>query len=271
MCVLNLVDESMVDAIDRLALLTGRPDVPDYKRARGYSYEPDKFAAAGLTPAALRRGMPAGVAESPIQMEGRVQAMHEIDGPDSGLLRDRGRGAAHPCRRVPADGQSPELHRSVALEPAVHEVHRVLLRREPDQAVVPGARLGHAKLDAAAGAGARSRGSHGHAGSQLPGATSPAVGGEPRSASPGCVPAQPGLRLAGLGRDRVPGPASGPAVADVVRDRGIAEPSRDLRRRADWRRAVWRRAALCSARAAAVPPRRRDEKPRSRPRSALTV
>ncbi len=85
-CVLNLVDEAMVDAIDQLALLTGRSDVPDYKLARGYSYEPDKFAAAGLTPAALRPGMPAGVTESPIQMEGLVQAMHEIDGPDSGLL-----------------------------------------------------------------------------------------------------------------------------------------------------------------------------------------
>ncbi len=85
-CVLNLVDEAMVDAIDQLALLTGRSDVPDYKLARGYSYEPDKFAAAGLTPAALRPGMPAGVTESPIQMEGLVQAMHDIDGPDSGLL-----------------------------------------------------------------------------------------------------------------------------------------------------------------------------------------
>jgi flavin reductase (DIM6/NTAB) family NADH-FMN oxidoreductase RutF len=84
-CVLNLADEAMVDAIDRLALLTGRPDVPDYKRARGYSYAPDKFTAAGLTPAPLGAGMPAGVAESPIQMEGKVQAIHDIDGPDSGL------------------------------------------------------------------------------------------------------------------------------------------------------------------------------------------
>jgi flavin reductase (DIM6/NTAB) family NADH-FMN oxidoreductase RutF len=84
--VLNLTDEAMVDAIDRLALLTGRPDVPDYKLARGYSYEADKFTAAGLTPAGLRAGMPAGVSESLIQMEGLVQAMHEIDGPDSGLV-----------------------------------------------------------------------------------------------------------------------------------------------------------------------------------------
>jgi flavin reductase (DIM6/NTAB) family NADH-FMN oxidoreductase RutF len=85
LCVLNLVDEQMVDAIDRIALLTGRPDVPVYKAARGYSYEADKFAAAGLTPECYGPGKPAGVAESPIQMEGRVQAMHQIDGEDSTL------------------------------------------------------------------------------------------------------------------------------------------------------------------------------------------
>ena len=84
-CVLNLVDGGMVDAIDRIALLTGRPDVPEYKRARGYTYEPDKFAAAGLTPAPLGDGLPAAVAESPIQLSGELRAMHEIDGPDSGL------------------------------------------------------------------------------------------------------------------------------------------------------------------------------------------
>ena len=85
LCVLNLVDGTMVDAIDRLALLTGRTDVPEYKRARGYTYEPDKFAAAGLTPAPFGDGSPAGVAESLIQMEGRVESIREIDGPDSGL------------------------------------------------------------------------------------------------------------------------------------------------------------------------------------------
>lgn len=84
-CVLNLVDATMVDAIDRLALLTGRPDIPEYKRARGYTFEPDKFAAARLTPAPLGEGRPAGVAESLIHMEGRVESMREIDGPDSGL------------------------------------------------------------------------------------------------------------------------------------------------------------------------------------------
>lgn len=84
-CVLNLVDAAMVDAIDRLALLTGRPDVPEYKRARGYTYEPDKFTAAGLTPTPLGEQMPASVAESLIHMEGHVQNIHPIDDTDSGL------------------------------------------------------------------------------------------------------------------------------------------------------------------------------------------
>lgn len=84
-CVLNLVNGGLVDAIDRIALLTGRPDVPDYKQARGYTYEPDKFAAAGLTRASLGDGLPAAVAESPIHLTGELRAMHEIDGPDSGL------------------------------------------------------------------------------------------------------------------------------------------------------------------------------------------
>jgi flavin reductase (DIM6/NTAB) family NADH-FMN oxidoreductase RutF len=84
-CVVNLVDAGMVDAVDRLALLTGRPDVPEYKQARGYRYEADKFAAAGLTPADLADDLPVAVAESLIQLEGRVRAIHSIDEEDSGL------------------------------------------------------------------------------------------------------------------------------------------------------------------------------------------
>jgi flavin reductase (DIM6/NTAB) family NADH-FMN oxidoreductase RutF len=83
--VLNLADASMVDAVDRLALLTGRPDVPEYKRARGYTYQSDKYRAADLTPVMFDPQSPTGVAESLIQMEGRVQAIHGIDEDDSGL------------------------------------------------------------------------------------------------------------------------------------------------------------------------------------------
>jgi flavin reductase (DIM6/NTAB) family NADH-FMN oxidoreductase RutF len=82
--VLNLVDSAMVGAVDRIALLTGRADVPEYKQARGYTYQPDKFAAAGLTPAPSDDpAKPAAVTESLVHLEGRVRTMHAI-GDDAG-------------------------------------------------------------------------------------------------------------------------------------------------------------------------------------------
>jgi len=84
-CVLNLVDGGMVDAVDRLALLTGRRDVPEYKAARGYSHAADKFTAAQLTPVALTDDGPLAVAESPIQLQAEVRAVHPIDAEGSGL------------------------------------------------------------------------------------------------------------------------------------------------------------------------------------------
>jgi flavin reductase (DIM6/NTAB) family NADH-FMN oxidoreductase RutF len=92
--VLNLVDPMLTGAVDRLALLTGSPDVPEYKQARGYTFAADKFQAAGLTPVPSRVGVddvsstaprPAAVAESLIHLEGQVRRIHEIDRPGSGL------------------------------------------------------------------------------------------------------------------------------------------------------------------------------------------
>lgn len=83
--VLNLVDPAMVAALDRIALLTGSAEMSDAKRARGYRFEPDKFAAAGLTrtPGAVT-GLDA-VEESPITLEGRIEAIHPIGGPSEHL------------------------------------------------------------------------------------------------------------------------------------------------------------------------------------------
>jgi flavin reductase (DIM6/NTAB) family NADH-FMN oxidoreductase RutF len=83
--VLNLVDPSMVAALDRIALLTGSKEMSDAKRARGYRYEPDKFAAAGLTRQPSELVDVDAVQESPINLEGRIEAIHEIGGPDSHL------------------------------------------------------------------------------------------------------------------------------------------------------------------------------------------
>lgn len=84
-CVLNLVDPAMVAALDRIALLTGSQEMSEAKRARGYRYEPDKFAAAGLTRAPSDLVDVDAVQESPINLEGRIEAIHQVGGADSSL------------------------------------------------------------------------------------------------------------------------------------------------------------------------------------------
>jgi flavin reductase (DIM6/NTAB) family NADH-FMN oxidoreductase RutF len=76
--VLNLAPSSLVDHVDRLALLTGSPDLSEHKRSTGYRYEPRKFEAAGLTPQTSELVAPHRVLECPIQLECRVVDHHEI-------------------------------------------------------------------------------------------------------------------------------------------------------------------------------------------------
>ncbi|MEV7027023.1 flavin reductase family protein [Kitasatospora sp. NPDC093558] len=79
-CVLNLPSSAMVDAVDRLALLTGNPVIPAYRREQGYRYEPRKFEAAGLTevPGEVVRAPRA--AECPVQLECRLVAARPLAG-----------------------------------------------------------------------------------------------------------------------------------------------------------------------------------------------
>ncbi|NUT37299.1 MAG: flavin reductase family protein [Hamadaea sp.] len=78
-CVLNLAPSALVDAVDRLALTTGRPDVPPRKAAQGYRHVRDKFAVAGLTAQPSDLVAPPRVAECPIQLECEVVAAHAIE------------------------------------------------------------------------------------------------------------------------------------------------------------------------------------------------
>jgi flavin reductase (DIM6/NTAB) family NADH-FMN oxidoreductase RutF len=73
-CVLNLPSSSMVDAVDRIALTTGKREVPLPKAVKGYRHDPDKFATAGLTRQSSDLVAPPRVAECPIQLECRVVA-----------------------------------------------------------------------------------------------------------------------------------------------------------------------------------------------------
>lgn len=79
-CVLNLPSVSMVDAVDRIALTTGKSTVSPLKIQQGYRYEPAKFVLAGLTEQASELVAPSRVAECPIQLEAKVVAVHPLRG-----------------------------------------------------------------------------------------------------------------------------------------------------------------------------------------------
>ncbi|HEX6756303.1 MAG TPA: flavin reductase family protein [Mycobacteriales bacterium] len=78
-CVLNLPASAQVGAVDRLALTTGAPVVPRWKRANGYVHVRDKFRHAGLTPVPGDLVDVPRVAECPVAMEGRLVAVHVTD------------------------------------------------------------------------------------------------------------------------------------------------------------------------------------------------
>ena len=71
-CVLNLPSSAMVDVVDRIALTTGRIQVPEHKVVQGYRYEPEKFKLAGLTEQSSELVSAPRVAQCPIQLECRL-------------------------------------------------------------------------------------------------------------------------------------------------------------------------------------------------------
>lgn len=77
-CVLNLPSPKQADAVDRLARLTGTKTIPALKQQLGYSYEPNKFQVAGMTPVASQTVAAPRALECPIQMEAVVAARHGI-------------------------------------------------------------------------------------------------------------------------------------------------------------------------------------------------
>jgi flavin reductase (DIM6/NTAB) family NADH-FMN oxidoreductase RutF len=74
--VINLPTADLVGNVDRLALTTGRADVTSWKTERGYVHVQDKFAHAGLSPAASVTVRPQRIAECPIQLEAVLEDWH---------------------------------------------------------------------------------------------------------------------------------------------------------------------------------------------------
>jgi flavin reductase (DIM6/NTAB) family NADH-FMN oxidoreductase RutF len=70
-----LPSADQVDAVNRLALTTGRDPVPERKLRRGYTHVADKFGISGLTPVPADLIAPPLVAECPVVMECTVDAM----------------------------------------------------------------------------------------------------------------------------------------------------------------------------------------------------
>ena len=77
-CVLNLTSAAQADAVNRLARLTGTKEIPAFKQKAGYSYEPNKFEVAGMTPIASETVAAPRALECPIQLEAVVAARHGI-------------------------------------------------------------------------------------------------------------------------------------------------------------------------------------------------
>jgi flavin reductase (DIM6/NTAB) family NADH-FMN oxidoreductase RutF len=76
-CVINLPSAELWSNVERLAPLTGRYPVPEAKSEQ-FSYEPQKFEAAGLTAQASQMVAPPRVAECPLQLEAEVVSITPI-------------------------------------------------------------------------------------------------------------------------------------------------------------------------------------------------
>ena len=77
-CVINLPSSAQVDAVDRLALTTGRDPVPVRKAETGYRHESDKFGRAGLTPVDSTTVTSFRVRECPVQLEAQLVSQHGL-------------------------------------------------------------------------------------------------------------------------------------------------------------------------------------------------
>lgn len=78
-CVINLPTEELWASVERLAPLTGRDPVPEYKLMYGGRYEPRKFEAAALEPIQSECVAAPRVAECPLQLEAVLRDVRDIE------------------------------------------------------------------------------------------------------------------------------------------------------------------------------------------------
>ncbi|WP_335872438.1 flavin reductase family protein [Bacillus sp. 2205SS5-2] len=82
-CVLNLPSVELVEKVDRLALLTGKTPIPQYKKDMGYQFEKNKFEIAGFTKQPSREVNAPRVKECPVQLEAVVKNVYSFEQPSA--------------------------------------------------------------------------------------------------------------------------------------------------------------------------------------------
>ena len=87
-CVLNLPSVNEVNAVDKLALTTGRKNITLGKQEKGYTYVLNKFKIADLTPMDSEVVSTPGILECPVALEAIVKEIHPI-GEDNEKMRSR--------------------------------------------------------------------------------------------------------------------------------------------------------------------------------------
>ncbi|WP_373331572.1 flavin reductase family protein [Salmonirosea aquatica] len=87
-CVLNLPSVDQVNAVDKLALTTGSEIVPAGKIRRGYTYVPNKFEIAGVSPVVSEVVSTPGVRECPVCLKALVRKIHPV-GEDDEVIKGR--------------------------------------------------------------------------------------------------------------------------------------------------------------------------------------
>ncbi|MFJ8233111.1 flavin reductase family protein [Streptomyces sp. NPDC094448] len=100
--VLNLPGPGLWPQVELLGGLTGRPHTPDDPRGH-VTYEPDKFAAAGLTPVPSEVVSLPRVAECPLQLEARAAAVRH-DGAGEFLIVEAGVLRVHAAADIVVPG-----------------------------------------------------------------------------------------------------------------------------------------------------------------------
>ena len=138
-CVLNLPSADQVDAVNRLAFLTGSNPVPAGKTLRGYRFEREKFEVSELTPVASETVAAARALDCPIHLEAKVvvnpvmadeydYSVHERSGECTleGIVCIEVRITPRPHASFDLDGWKAEPYRSGSLAALDHELSAVL-------------------------------------------------------------------------------------------------------------------------------------------------